>query len=366
MHQTINERYAHLLATYCLNLKPGDKVYVTSTILAEPLVKAFYKTALAMGAHVEYHLQFSESNKIFLETASEEQLDFVSPLSMEVMKTFDAYLVIRAPYNLKEDQNNPKAKNARRSEALRELNQIYFDRTGSKSMRRCLCQYPTPASAQEAGMSLSEYEHFVYNACKLFEDDPSTAWSELGKDQQRIVDYLNKSDLIQYKNQRSDIQFSVKGRTWINSDGKSNMPSGEVFSAPEEDSVNGFVYFDYPSIFWGQEVRGISLEVSQGEIVKWHAEQGQEILDQIIEIPGARYFGEVAIGTNYQIQQATKNILFDEKIGGSIHMAIGQTYYQAGGKNESSIHWDMIANMKDSGQIFADGTLIYENGIFLI
>ena len=366
MLQSIHERYAHLLASYCLSLKPGDKVYVTSTILAEPLVKAFYKTALSMGAHVEYHLQFSESNKIFLETASEEQLAFVSPLSMEIMKTFDAYLVIRAPYNLKEDQNNPKAKNAKRSEALRELNQIYFDRTGSKSMRRCLCQYPTLASAQEAGMSLTEYEQFVYNACKLFDPDPRAAWEELGKDQQRIVDYLNKSDRIQYKNQKTDIQFSVKGRTWINSDGKSNMPSGEVFSAPIEDSVNGHIYFDYPSIFWGQEIRGISLEVSQGEIIRWHAEQGQDILDQIMDIPGARFFGEVAIGTNYLIQQATKNILFDEKIGGSIHMAIGQTYYQAGGKNESSIHWDMIADMKHGGQIFADGTLIYENGIFLI
>jgi aminopeptidase len=171
--------------------------------------------------------------------------------------------------------------------------------------------------------------------------------------------------MIQYKNQHTDIRFSVKGRIWINSDGRANMPSGEVFTGPVEDSVSGVVYFDYPSVFSGHDVQGITLTVEDGQIVTWDAETGKEILDQVFAIEGARYFGEVAIGTNYKIQRATKNILFDEKIGGSIHMAVGQSYLQSGGKNQSTIHWDMIADMRNGGEILADGKVIYRNGNFL-
>jgi aminopeptidase len=157
----------------------------------------------------------------------------------------------------------------------------------------------------------------------------------------------------------------VKDRIWINSDGRANMPSGEVFTAPVEDSVEGTVHFDYPSVYSGHDVKGITLKVKGGQIVEWDAEVGRSILDQVFAIDGARFFGEVAIGTNYRIQQPTRNILFDEKIGGTIHMAVGQSYLQSGGKNKSAIHWDMIANMKDGGEIWADDKLIYRDGLFL-
>ena len=214
-------------------------------------------------------------------------------------------------------------------------------------------------------MSLEEYEQFIFNACKLYEDDPKAAWLKVRERQQAVVDYLNKAEHVQYKNGKTDISFSVAGRTWINSDGRTNMPSGEVFSGPVEDSVNGTVYFNYPSIFMGTEVRGITLEVENGKVKKWSAEQGEEVLDKVFEIDGARFFGEVAIGTNYSIQQPTKNILFDEKIGGTIHMAVGQSYKQTGGKNMSAIHWDMITDMKNGGEIFVDGELAYKDGKFL-
>lgn len=359
-------QYARLLTHYSLDLQPGEKLYIKSTTLAEPLIREVYREAIKMGAHVTVDMSFRGQSRIFMDHANDDQLAHISPTSIQAMEDCDAYLYIRAPYNLKADKNIDPEKRSKRAKANNNLQKIYFDRLADGSLKRSLCQYPTQANAQEAGMSLEEYENFVYQACKLNEEDPVKAWLKVREDQQKIVDFLNQKSIIRYKNKASDITFSVEGRTWINSDGMNNMPSGEVFSAPVEDSVNGFVTFDYPSIYMGQEASGIKLIVKNGEVVEWSAKQGQELLDQVFSMPGANYFGEVAIGTNYSIQEATKNILFDEKIGGSIHMAVGQSYGQCGGKNESAIHWDMISDMRDGGQIYADGALIYQDGKFLI
>ncbi len=365
MNNAILEKYAQLLVDYCVELKAGEKLFVRSTMLAEPLVKEIYRYALRKGGIVEYDLAFQGRNKIFHQEAGEAALKHLPTLQAEAMRHFDAYIFIRAPYNLMGDQDLNKEKSALRRASMQPINDLYFERTADRSLKRSLCQYPTSASAQVARMSLEEYSQFVFNACYLYEDEPAKHWKEVGKKQQKIVDFLNSKSIIRYKNERSDIQFSVKGRTWINSDGKTNMPSGEVFSAPVEDSVNGIIYFSYPSIYSGYEVSGIELTVKDGKIIQAKAEKGQEFLDKILKIEGANYFGEVAIGTNYQIQRATGNILFDEKIGGTIHMAVGQSYLQAGGKNKSVIHWDMITDMKKEGAIYADGELIYENGQFI-
>ena len=309
---------------------------------------------------------FREKGKIFYEEASDAQLNYVSPFYREAMVNFDGYLFIRAPFNLKEEQNVDQNNVFKRREANKNVLKTYYARTATRELKRTICQYPTLACAQEADMSLEDYEYFVYNACNLYNDDPKAAWIQVRKSQQAIVDYLNKREQIRYKGNGTDISFSVKGRIWINSDGKANMPSGEVFTGPVEDSVNGVVHFDYPSIFMGHEVEGITLWVKDGKVEKWEAKKGQGLLNKVFEIKGSRYFGEVAIGTNYNIERSTKNILFDEKIGGTIHMAVGQSYMETGGKNESSIHWDMIADMKDGGTIHADGEKIYENGKFLI
>ena len=358
-------KYANLLLDYCLEIKEGQKLYIKSSTLAEPLLRELYRGGVMRGAHVVIDMSFSGQNKILMDNANEEQLAFASPNYVEAMNTYDAFLFVRAPFNLKEDQNVDGEKRKFRSQALKPLNQVYFDRTANGSLTRSLCQYPTQASAQEAGMSLEEYREFVFNACNLDKEEPHKEWLEVRKKQQSIVDHLNTVDKVRYVNDKTDISYSVKGRTWINSDGRTNMPSGEVFTGPVEDSVNGVVYFDYPSIFMGTEVQGIRLEVKDGLVIKWSAEKGNKILDQVFDIEGARRFGEVAIGTNYNIKRATKNILFDEKIGGTIHMAVGQSYKQTGGTNQSSIHWDMIAEMKNGGQIFTDNKLIYDNGFFL-
>lgn len=180
------------------------------------------------------------------------------------------------------------------------------------------------------------------------------------------MDYLEGKNKVRYVGKDIDISFSAKGRKWINSAGTKNMPSGEVFASPVEDSVNGKIRFSYPGFYMGQEIEDIFLEVKGGEVVKWDAKEGKALLDKILEIPGATRFGEAAIGTNKGISKFTKNMLFDEKMSGTIHMAIGAAIPEAGGKNESAIHWDMLADMTNGGEIYADDELIYKNGEFII
>jgi aminopeptidase len=363
----ILSRYAALLTHYCLQVKSGDKVFISSTLLAEPLVREVYREAYAAGAAlVECDLAFRERERLFMQNASETALKTLPTLTQLAMEHFDCYLHIRAPYNLREGSGSTPERHTLRNEALSTINKTYFERTASRQLRRNLCQYPTDASAQEAGMSLSEYEAFVFGACKLFNDDPMAAWLQVRAKQQHIVDHLNNCKSIRYLAEGTDITFSTAGRIWMNSDGQTNMPSGEVYTSPVENSVQGTVHFSLPCIYQGNEVEGVTLWVEDGYIQKWEARRGKDFLDQIFEIPGTRRFGEAAIGTNYDIQRMTKNILFDEKIGGTIHMAIGQSYLQTGGKNESSVHWDMITDMTKGGQIWADGEKIYENGLFLI
>lgn len=366
MNASILEKYANLLVDYCLEIKPGQKLYISSSTAGEPLVREVFRAATKAGGIVEYNLSFSEETRIKMKYAEGDQLTHIPVLHAHAMEHFDAYLAIRAPHNLVENHDIDKEKKKIRSAALKSISENYFRRTADGSMVRSLCQYPTQASAQMAGMSLEEYSKFVFNACRLYDEDPKASWLQVRENQQHIVDYLNKVDKLQYITNGTDISFSVKDRIWINSDGRTNMPSGEVFTGPIEDSVNGTVYFNFPSVYSSRPVKGITLNVKDGKVESWKAEEGQELLDEIFEIPGARHFGEVAIGTNYNIQQATKNILFDEKIGGTIHMAVGQSYLQTGAKNKSAIHWDMITDMSQGGQIIADGTLIYENGKFLI
>lgn len=360
-------RYARLLTHYCLQVGLGDRVFIASTLLGEPLVREVYREAYAAGAAlVECDLAFRERERLFFQHATEDALRTPPLLHQLAMEQFDCYLNIRAPFNLRENSGANTERAQIRNTALAPLNKAYFERTADRRLRRNLCQYPTDAAAQEAGMSLSEYQDFVFGACKLFQDDPEAAWLAVRADQQRIVDHLNRCQSIRYHADGTDITFSTLGRTWMNSDGQTNMPSGEVYTSPVEDGVNGTVHFSYPCIHQGNEVEGVTLWVKDGLIERWEARRGQSYLDYIFGLPGTRRFGEAAIGTNYDIQRITKNILFDEKIGGSIHMAIGQSYLQTGGKNESPVHWDMITDMTQGGEIWADGEKIYQNGQFLI
>lgn len=364
--KNILSKYARLLVEYCLKLEAGDKLLVMSTYLAEPLLQEVYRQALLAGAHPEFQIGMDSMQRIFFEAAGQEQLQYISPRTKMAFEEYDAILSVMAPFDLRELEGVDAGKKQVSSAARAQLNQTMMARKADGSLDLCICAYPTQALAAEAGMSLDEYADFVYGACYLDEKDPVARWHEIEKKQQVICDYLNGRDEIRFEGPDIDVRFSTAGRTWVNSAGTTNMPSGEVFTGPVEDSVEGKIRFGFPGFFMGQEIEDITLEISKGQVVKWQAARGQALLDKIFEIEGARRFGEAAVGTNFRIQKLTKNILFDEKIGGTIHMAIGASIPESGGVNKSAVHWDMLADMRNGGCIRADGQKVYENGRFLI
>jgi len=364
--ESLLNRYARLLVDYCLEIEPRQKLFIKSTTLAEPLVREVYRVATQRGALVQHELSVREQGRLLMKHGTPDQLGFISPLYKEALETYDAFLSIMAPFNLRENQQVDPDQKKIRQQALRGLLKTYSERTATRDLKRSLCVFPTQAFAQNAGMSLEEYEDFVFGACRLYDQDPPASWLQVRADQQHLVDHLNACQEVSYHGEHIDIRFSTKGRTWINSDGRTNMPSGEVYTSPVENSVNGHIHFSFPGLYMGHEVENVTLWVKDGYIERWEASRGKDFLDQIFSMEGARRFGEAAIGTNYKIDRLSRNILFDEKIGGTVHMAIGQSYLQAGGKNQSSVHWDMITDMRNGGYILADGDRIYEDGSFLI
>jgi aminopeptidase len=361
------DKYAKLLLEYCVSIRPGDRLLIRSGFLAEPLLQSLVEQALQAGAIPELMVELDNQDLMWTSQGHrEDQLDYIPMQYQKGMEEFDAYIFIKAPGNTRQDIAADPVARQRRQAAWLPYQQLYFERTASLSLKRNFCVYPTPAGAQEAGMHTAMYEQFVFDACMLYAEDPIQEWLNVKAKQQHLVDYLNQKKEIRYLSSGMDIRFSTEGRTWINSHGTTNMPSGEIYTSPVEDKVDGWISFDYPLLHQGREMEGITLKVAKGEIISWEARRGQDVLDEIMKVPGARRFGEAAIGTNQRIQRFTRNILFDEKIGGTIHMAIGQSYLQAGGLNKSSLHLDMIADMTRDGQIFADGELIYEKGRFLI
>jgi aminopeptidase len=256
---------------------------------------------------------------------------------------------------------------ARRSAATKELSEILLKRSAEGDASWVIADAPTHALAQEAKMSLDEYSEFLFSACYLDLDDPVKKLKELDETQTKLVEYLNNVSEIRFVGEKTDITFSTKGRKWISCCGMNNYPDGEIFTSPVEDSANGQIYFDFPAIYRGNEAHKILLKIENGKVIEATAEKGEQFLNAMLDIDeGARFIGEIAIGTNDRIKEVTGNILFDEKIGGSIHMAVGASYPETGGENVSGLHWDIIKNMKNGGEIYADGNLIYKNGMFVI
>jgi aminopeptidase len=242
---------------------------------------------------------------------------------------------------------------------------IFSERAGDGSLRWCGCQFPTESDAQEASMSLREYEDFVYGACLLDQADPVAEWKRISKEQEKWVEYLNSKREFRVVSQDTDIRIEASGRKWINCDGECNFPDGEVFTAPVESGINGHIAFQFPGIYMQREIEGIRLEVRDGKVIKATADKGEELLHSILSTDaGSSRFGEFAIGTNRGIRKFTRNMLFDEKIAGTIHLALGDADKEALGTNESSIHWDLLCDMNEDSKIYADGQLFYENGEF--
>lgn len=366
------EKYASVLVDYSTNVQKGDLVIIRATSpAAENLVKAVYKRVLGKGANPIVRTSICDLSDMFIKYASDEQLDYIDPVSKLEYEKVDKYISIGAPMNVKNMARADKTKLARRSKATKELSELLLSRSAKGEASWVIADVPTNALAQEAKMSIDEYSEFLFNACFLNLDDPVAKLKEMDKEQKRWCEYLDKTSKIRILGEKTDITFSTKGRKWISCSGLNNYPDGEVFTSPVEDSANGEIYFDFPAIYRGNEAHNIHLKLENGKVIEAHAEKGEEFLNAMLDMDeGARFVGEIAIGTNEMIQDVTGSILFDEKIGGSIHMAVGASYPETGGKNTSGLHWDIIKNMKgingSGGEIYADDVLIYKDGKIII
>lgn len=361
-----HQKLAKVLIHYSLEVKPGEKVSINGPASAAPLLREAYREALRAGAYVTPKVQLDGWREIFFKEASEDQIKHVSELDRFEVEYFDAELYIMADVNTRSLSGIDPKRMAMRSAARKPLMLRSDEREVAGEYRWCLTLFPTQAYAQDADMSLESYEDFVYSAGLLHTDDPVAGWRKVHDEQQRICDYLMQKNEIHIVAPDIDITYCVGGRTWINADGKVNFPDGEVFSAPIEDSVNGVVRFSFPAIYAGNEVQDVRLTFKDGRVIEASAAKGLDFLNGMLDMDaGSRYLGEVAFGTNYNIQRFSRELLFDEKIGGTMHLALGQSYGTSGGKNESGLHWDMIADLRE-GRVYADGELCYENGKFVI
>ncbi len=361
------ERLAKVLVNYSIKVKKGDLFKIIGEAEALPLIKAAYKEAIKAGANPYVQLNIPENEEFFMKNAVDNQLKFISPLVKLEVNKMDALLVIWGSANTRYLSGVDSKKQAKRQTYMRPIREKMFKRMGEKSLRWCGTQFPTNADAQEADMSLSDYEDFVYKAGHVHAGDAVKHWQAVHKEQDRICRILNRVDKIHVQSAFADLKLRVKGRKWVNCAGEENFPDGEVFTGPIEDSAEGKIRYSFPAVYMGREVDNVCLEFKNGKVVKESAGKNQKFLTDMLNMDkGARFIGEFAIGTNYEIKTFSKNILFDEKIGGTCHLAVGASIPESGGKNKSSLHWDMICDLKKDSQITADGKVIYKNGKFTI
>ena len=360
MIHPIHQKYAKLLVEYCTNIQANEKVAVNVAIPALPMARALYREILSLGAHPFLRLSHPELERDFLDLAQDIHLDSEPTFEISEIKQLDVWIRVSAPSNNKMLQNSDKEKFSRYMKRMRPVQQIRLGKT-----KWCGTLYPTEAGAQDASMSLDEYENFVYNAMFLFDEDPIAKWQEIESFQDKLINRLKIVDKVRIVAEGTDLTLSVKDRIWINSPGRKNMPSGEVFTAPIENSANGVITYTIPSSVHGVEVENVHLKFENGQVVEAKAEKGDDLLQaQLNTDKGSRFLGEIGIGTNYNIQRPTKSILYDEKIGGTVHLAVGQAYSESGGVNESAVHWDMICDLRQGGIIYIDGEVLQENGKF--
>jgi aminopeptidase len=367
MHDPRFDRLADVLVNYSVGVKPGDLVRVAGPVVGRPLIVALYRAVLAAGGHPHVQMVPDECTEIKLDSANPQQLRYEDPLDLYLVERIDASISLWAQDNTKALSNTDPARQAMLSQARKRMMARFMERAAAKELRWAGTQFPCHAAAQDAQMSLSAYERFVFEAGLLHLPDPAAAWREISRRQQRVVDYLNGKHEVRFTTpQGTDMTVGVADRTWINCDGHENFPDGEVFTGPVEDATEGVVCYSFPAVHGGREVDGIRLRFSAGRVVDATAAKGEPFLVAMLDQdPGARVLGEIALGVNYAVRQYTKNTLFDEKIGGTFHAAVGAAYPETGGTNQSGLHWDMVCDLHDGGRVFVDGQLISENGRFL-
>jgi aminopeptidase len=363
---TYEQKLAALLCGYSLKIKKDDIVLIRGEACAIPLIKACFREVLLLGGHPIVRMSFPEQNATFFKYGQDHQFSYVSPIDKLQAETISALISIDSTDNSKQLTNADSSKVAMSQKVRGGLRDIMFDREDKGEFTWVLAPYPTSAMAQDAEMSLDEYTEFVYNACKLNEKDPIAAWEAVDREQAEIVKRLTGAKKLHIKGKNTDLVLNIDGRSWKSCCGQRNMPDGEIFTSPVENSATGEIYFDIPTNYNGIEASGVYLRFENGKVIEAKAEKGQDFLLKMLDIDeGARFVGEIAFGLNNNIQKPSKNILFDEKIGQTIHLAVGSSYAETGGKNKSALHWDLIKDMKNGSSVELDGRLIYRDGEFV-
>lgn len=358
---------ARVIVRYSLELTEGQTVMIGSGVAAEPLVLALYEEALEVGAHPVLDLQPDGAAAAFFERASDSQIEWVSPVQKWAFDEADARIRILSDANVNELSAVAPERQTRRQKAMRPYMEKMMKRSAAGDLRWNVTLYPTNAYASSGRMSLAAYEDFYYRACLCDGDDPVDSWRRAAEETYRLAEWIEGKEEIEIKGPGTDLKLNVAGRHFVPADGKYNMPDGEFFTGPIEDSAEGEITFHLPASYAGREVAGVHFRFEGGKVVDASAERGEDFLIEMLDTDdGARRLGELGIGTNFGIQSGTGEILLDEKIGGTVHLAVGQSYPETGGVNDSAIHWDMICDLRKGGRITVDGELLQEDGTFRV
>jgi aminopeptidase len=360
------ERLAYILINHSLRIKKDDLFVISGSYLAAPLIREVYRQALEAGAHPYTNIGIDGLAELYYKHSSETQLKFVSPIDKFEIQRIDTRLSIISPENTRNLTRVDPKKQALSSKAHQGIMGIFLDRAAKKQLRWCVTAYPTQASAQDADMSLEDYENFVFEAAHASAKDPLAYWKSVYRQQEKIKNFLGTKKKIHVLAKDTDLTVNVTGRKWINCFGQENFPDGEVFTGPVENATEGCIRYTFPLSYGGREVEDVQFWFKKGKVVKASASKAEKFLQTMLATdPGATRLGEFSFGTNYGVKQYTKNMLFDEKIGGTIHLAVGAGYPETGSKNKSAIHWDMVCDLRKYGEVYADSELIYKNGRFL-
>jgi aminopeptidase len=360
------ERLAGILVDYSTRVGKGDVVVLDAPAVAQPLVCELYRCVLRAGGHPVPRISLDRVQERFFREASYEQLGWVNPVRVADLERADVRIAVAACENSKSFTSVDADRMATTSLAYQEYGNRFLERAARGEARWVVCAYPTHAMAQDAEMSLSEYEEFVYRGSLAEADDPVGAWEELASRLGLVEAFLNSRTRYRIVCDGTDLRFETGGRLWVPSTGRENVPDGEIFTGPVEESVEGTIRFTFPAVFRGREVDDVRLRFEGGEVVEATAGRGEDFLRTMIAMDdGARRVGEFAFGLNDGIEQFTRNTLFDEKIGGTVHLALGTSYPETGGVNKSALHWDMVCDLRQGGEVYADDELVYRDGAFL-
>ena len=361
------ENLAKILVGYSTKVKEGDTVIIDGSPAGEPLVAAIYEEVLKAGGLPVVSMSFEGQSVVYFQHASDEQLDWVSPVSRWAAEESDVRIAVGAATNTRQLSTVPPERQQRRQAATRELLEINMRRSAAGEHRWVYTIFPTSGYASDAEMSLREFEDFYFAACLADDSDPLSAWERQSTETRRLADWVEGHEEVRITAPGTDLRLGIAERKFIAADGEHNMPDGEFFTGPVEDSAEGEVTFHLPAIVGGREVSGIRLRFESGKVVDASAERGEEFLTHMLDTDdGARRLGELGIGTNYGIDRGTRDVLLDEKIGGTVHLAVGASYPETGGKNESAVHTDLVCDLRQGGRLEVDGELAQENGRFVV